>query len=140
MTVLGTDSSGEGPAYFTPSYRPMPEHEPLVLPVPCWLADAWTGFRTRRHLNRLERRLNRLGWQTKHLYQCSPPLLRVFSEAAPSIGEHLSAVRGTDGWAYWSSTGDHLADCDDTINAAHALTTCLGPWLVAILTTKPVQD
>ncbi|MCP2338590.1 hypothetical protein [Actinomadura rupiterrae] len=140
MTALGANPSDNGPANFATAYQPIPEHEPLAFRMPRALGNAWTDIQARRHLNRLERRLNRLGWESARRYECSPPLLRIFSEAAPHIGEHLAAVRGPDRWSYWTSTGAYLADCKDPADAAHALTTRLGPWLVAVLTAKPVQD
>ncbi|MFC4908406.1 hypothetical protein [Actinomadura gamaensis] len=140
MTALDADPSDEGPAYFTAVHRPLPEHAPLTVRVPRRLGDAWTAFHARRHLNQLEQHLNRLGWETARRHDCSPPLLRLFSEAAPHIGEHVAAVRGSKGWSYWTSTGSHLGDCNAPEDAAHALTTRLGPWLVAALTAKPFGD
>lgn len=70
------------------------------------------------HLDRLASVLSANGWCTARRYTDSPPLLRVFSDDRPGVGESVRVKPGVGGvpW-YIASTGDPLAPCHDPVRA-----------------------
>lgn len=132
MTSPGAESATDGvPPRISPVCRPIPQEKPVMALVPGWLGRQWRVGHACLHLNRLERSLKRSGWRTERRYRSSPPLLRVFDAAAPTIGESVTAVRGAVTWSFWSSTGAYLADCSQPDKAADRVTALLAPWVLA---------
>ncbi|GAA4096584.1 hypothetical protein GCM10022214_70390 [Actinomadura miaoliensis] len=122
-------SSGEAEAARPVRMPPSaPAAPPLPKPCPPW--------RTRRHLNRLARVLRRHGW-TAQLRHAEPrPLLRVFSESVPTIGESVTVAQAHGVCWYRASTGKWLAPCTEVERAANALGALLTPWVSAALTAR----
>lgn len=83
-----------------------------------------------RRLDRLARELRRNGWATEQRYEPGhvPPVLHVFAENAPAVGDSVTVVRGPVVWWYRSSTGAWLGPCMEPWRAAESVTALLGMW------------
>lgn len=98
------------------------------------LPTCGSPWRARWHLFRLARVLHRYHWTTQLRGTQPSPLLRVFCESAPCIGESIAIVRGHGVLGYRASTGKWLAPCTQVELAADQLNLHLAPWISATCT------
>ncbi|TDC57921.1 hypothetical protein E1281_03160 [Actinomadura sp. KC345] len=82
-------------------------------------------------MNRLARRLRRLGWRVERRYGDAVPMLRVHFPGLPSLGESIMVAAGAGGWWYRSSTGELLAPCSQVDMAVSLITSSLERWVSA---------
>jgi hypothetical protein len=82
-------------------------------------------------LNRLRRALRRDGWIVERHYGDEPVRLRVYSAAAPCIGESIMAVETEGVCWYVSSAGALLAPCEGVGLAVREVGALLLPILRA---------
>lgn len=80
-------------------------------------------------LNRLGRRLRRLGWRVERRYDETIPLLRVHFPGVFSLGDSIMVAAGEDGWWYRSSTGELLAPCARLDAAVPLIASSLERWV-----------
>lgn len=109
----------------------VPPDAPAAPPLPTHAGLS----RGRWHLTRLARRLRRYDWTTELRIDGPHPMLRVYADNAPTIGESVSVVWGNGAWWYQSSTGIWLTRCTRPRLAADKVTVLLTPW-VALATTR----
>ena len=98
-----------------------PPGAPAARPLP--------GRRARLLLNRLRRALRRDGWAVERHYNDEPVRLRVYSAAAPCIGESIMVVETEGGCWYVSSTESLLAPCESVDLAVREVGALLLPIL-----------
>jgi hypothetical protein len=90
--------------------------------------DRWKRRWACRRLDRLARELRRHGWATEQRYEQDPPVLHVFAERAPVVGDSIVVVRDARFWWFQSSTGAWLGQCTQPWRAAESVTALLGMW------------